>query len=274
MTTVFHTTGLVDHSIKRFDIPDIATDVEGIYKSTEYELSRLEFSTDPDDESDFDKQKDKVEYELADLKEYGQSSKITEYHSYVDELERKVVALTWSILNASRRADNMVHDILSVDNKMDRNEISDQFNHIVDDATTELGCNGMLRDFLVCRGWTAAHLDFIDSIVPVSTYLELLVHESTPDNMIVGIENWISVFNDLVTILNGDDSISLKKNYDGILIHVTIDGTTTSFNTSDLKDLFMDFLHPTQEEIQMYEMASHKVYDIYKWRDIFGKKQK
>ncbi|AKJ73567.1 cytosine-specific DNA methyltransferase [Salmonella phage 40] len=120
MTTVFHTTEIVPHHKKKFDVPDIETDLKKIYESTEYELSCLEFSSDPDDETDFDKQKGKVESKLEELKFYAKSSEIADYQSYVEALERQIEALTWSLLNVARRADNMAKDILSLDNKMDR----------------------------------------------------------------------------------------------------------------------------------------------------------
>lgn len=138
MTTVFQTMGVVDHSTKRFDIPDIERDLKKIYDDTSYELSYLDFSTDESDEDNFNKQKEKVDSGLEELKSYAAGSEISEYKNYTEELERRVEALTWCIINASRRADKMAQDILSVDNTMDRNEISDQFNYIVGDATSEL----------------------------------------------------------------------------------------------------------------------------------------
>lgn len=274
MTTVFHTTEIVPHHKKRFDVPDIETDLKKIYESTEHELSYLDFSSDPDDETDFDKQKGKVESELEELKSYAKSSEIADYQAYVEALERQIEALTWSLLNVARRADNMAKDILSLDNKMDRAEISDEFNYIVGDATNELGCDFVLRRCLQERGWNEWQRDYLDSIIPTSTIIELLVHASTPSEMIIGVDSWIAVQDDRVTIMNGKDRIHLTKAYGELAIHTTIDGVSSTFNTADIKHLFMDILHPTDEEIQMYEMAHHKSYDICMWRDIFGTKPK
>ncbi|WNT48250.1 hypothetical protein SPLA5a_PHROGS00167 [Salmonella phage SPLA5a] len=270
MTTVFQTMGVVDHSTKRFDIPDIERDLKKIYDDTSYELSYLDFSTDEADEDNFNKQKDKVESGIEELKSYAAGSEISEYKNYTEELERRVEALTWCIINASRRADKMAQDILSVDNTMDRNEISDQFNYIVSDATSELFCNETLRWCLENRGWNKSQLDYIGSIVPLSTCLELLLHASSPDDMIVGVDGWIAVSDGRCTLWSGDDLITFTKAYGGLSIHATINGVISSFNTADLKDIFMDILNPTENEIQMYEMAYHKAYDICKWRDIFG----
>lgn len=274
MTTVFHTTEIIPHHKKKFDVPDIETDLKKIYESTEHELSYLDFSSDPDDETDFDKQKGKVESELEELKSYAKSSEIADYQAYVEALERQIEALTWSLLNVARRADNMAKDILSLDNHMDRAEISDEFNYIVGDATNELGCDFVLRRCLQERGWNEWQRDYLGSIIPTSTIIELLVHASTPSGMILGVDSWIAVQDDRVTIMNGKDRIHLTKAYGELAIHTTIDGVSSTFNTSDIKDLFMDILHPTDEEIQMYEMAHHKSYDICMWRDIFGTKPK
>ncbi|MBL5841126.1 hypothetical protein I4U30_22955 [Enterobacter asburiae] len=274
MTTVFHTTGVLDHAKKRFDIPDIEIDLKKIYEDTEHQLSYLEFSSDPDDESDFDKQKGKVESELEELKTYAKGSELADYQTYVADLERQVEALTWGLLNVARRADNMAHNILSVDNKMDRAEIADEFNYIVGDATNELGCDFVLRRCLQERGWNEWQRDYLDSIVPTSTIIELLVHASTPSDMIIGVDSWIAVAGDRVTLMNGKDRLHLTKEYGEIAIHAVIDGVTSSLKTGDIKHLFMDILHPTDEEIQMYEMAHHKSYDISMWRDIFGTKPK
>lgn len=274
MTTVFHTMGVLDHTRKRFDIPDIETDLKKIYENTEHQLSYLDFSSDPDDESDFDKQKDKVESELEELKSYAKGSDIADYQAYVEALERQVEALTWSLLNAARRADNMAHNILSVDNKMDRAEIADEFNYIVGDATNELGCDFVLRRCLQERGWTEWQREYLGSIIPINTVIELLVHASTPSEMVIGVDSWIAVQDDRVTLMNGDNRLHLSKAYGDIVIHSVIGGVTSSFNTGDIKHLFMDILHPTDEEIQMYEMAHHKSYDISMWRDIFGTKPK
>jgi hypothetical protein len=237
-------------------------------------LSYLDFSSDPDDESDFDKQKGKVESELEELKSYAKGSDIADYQAYVEALERQVEALTWSLLNAARRADNMAHNILSVDNKMDRAEIADEFNYIVGDATNELGCDFVLRMCLQERGWTEWQREYLGSIIPINTVIELLVHASTPSEMVIGVDSWIAVQDDRVTLMNGDDRLHLSKAYGDIAIHSVIGGVTSSFNTGDIKHLFMDILHPTDEEIQMYEMAHHKSYDISMWRDIFGTKPK
>lgn len=272
MATVFHTMELIPHNKKRFDIPDLETDLKKIYEDTEHQLSYLEFSSDPDDEADFNKQKGKVEWELEELKSYAKSSEISDYQTYVEALERRVEALTWSIINVARRADNMAKDILSLDNNMNRAEISDEFNYIVGEATNELGCDFVLRRYLLERGWTEWQRDYLDSIIPTSTVIELLAHASTPNDMVMGLDSWIAVQDDLVTILNGKDRLHLRKVYGEIAIHTSIDGVVSSFNTGDMKDIFMDILHPTDEEIQMYEMSHHKSYDISMWRDIFGKK--
>lgn len=274
MTTVFHTTEIVPHNKKGFDIPDIETDLKKIYESTEHELSYLEFSGDPDDETDFERQKGKVESELEELKSYAKSSEIADYQTYVEALERQVEVLTSSLLNVARRADNMSRDILSLDNKMDRAEISDEFDYIVGDATNELGCDMPLRRCLQERGWTEWQRDYLNSIIPTNRVIELLVHASTPNQMILGIDSWISVQDDRVTIMNGNDRIHLTKSYGDLAILTFIDGRSESFNTSDIHDIFIDILHPTDEEIQMYEMAHHKSYDICRWRDIFGKEPK
>ncbi len=272
MTTVFHTTEIIPHNKKRFDVPDIETDLKKIYESTEHELSYLEFSSDPDDETDFDKQKGKVESELEELKSYAKSSEIADYQAYVEALERQIEALTWSLLNVARRADNMSRDIVSLDNRMDRTEIADEFDYIVGDALNELGCEMPLRRCLQERGWNEWQRDYLNSIIPTNRAIELLVHASTPSEMVLGIDSWISVQDDRVTIINGDDRIHIGKASDEIAIHTFIDGKSSFFLTADLKDIFMDILHPTDEEIQMYEMAHHKSYDICMWRDIFGKK--
>lgn len=274
MTTVFHTTEIIPHNKKRFDVPDIETDLKKIYESTEHELSYLEFSSDPDDETHFDRQKGKVESELEELKSYAKSSEISDYQAYVEALERQVEGLTWSLLNVARRADNMAKDILSLDNKMDRAEISDEFDYIVGDAVNELGCEMPLRRCLQERGWTEWQRDYLNSIIPTNRVIELLVHASTPNEMVLGIDSWISVQDDRVTIMNGFDRIHLTRLFGGLSIQTFIDGVSSFFNTSDLKDIFMDILHPTDEEIQMYEMAHHKSYDICRWRDIFGKEPK
>lgn len=274
MTTVFHTTGIIPHNKKGFDVPSIETDLKKIYESIEHELSHLEFSSDPDDESDFDRQKGKVESELEELKSYAKSSEISHYQVYVEALERQVEALTWSLINASRRADNMAKDILSLDNRMDRSDIADEFNYIVGDATNELGCNFVLRWCLQERGWSDWQRDYLGSIIPSNIIVELLIHLSTPSDMIVGVDGWIVVQNDRVTIINGNDRLHLTRAYGEIAVRAVIDGVTSTFNTGDIKHLFMDILHPTDEEIQMYEISHHKSYDISMWRDIFGKKPK
>lgn len=274
MTTVFHTTGIIPHNKKRFDVPDIETDLKKIYENTEHELSYLEFSNDPDNETDFDKQKGKVESELEELKTYAKSSEISYYQDYVEALESHIEALTWSLLNAARRADKMAKDILSLDNQMDRAEISDEFNYIVGDATNELCCEMPLRRCLQERGWNEWQRDYLNSIIPTSMVIELLVHASTPSEMILGVDSWIFVQDDQVTLMNGKDRISLTKAYGELYIHTFIDGKSEVFNTSDIHNFFTDILHPTDEEIQMYEMAHHKSYDICRWRDIFGKEPK
>lgn len=274
MTTVFHTTEIVPHNKKRFDVPDIETDLKKIYESTEHELSYLEFSSDPDDEVHFDRQKGKVGSELEELKSYAKGYEIAEYQTYVEALERQVEALTWSLINVARRADNMSRDIVSLDNRMDRTEIADEFDYIVGDAINELGREMPLRRCLQERGWSEWQRDYLNSIIPTNRVIELLVHASTPNEMVLGIDSWISVQDDRVTIMNGEDHIHIKNVFGNLSIHVIIDGKFSNFNTGDLKDIFMDILHPTDEEIQMYEMAHHKSYDICRWRDIFGKEPK
>lgn len=274
MTTVFHTTEIVPHNKKRFDVPDIETDLKKIYENTEHELSYLDFPSDLDDESDFDKQKGKVESELEELKTYAKSSEIADYQAYVEALERQIEALTWSLLNVARRADNMAKDILSLDNKMDRADISEEFDHIVGEATNELGGDYLLHRCLMERGWNDWQRSYLASIVPIGTRIELLVHASTPNEMVLGVDSWISVQDDRVTLMNGKDRIHLTKAYGELSIHTFIDGKSESFNTSDIHNIFTDILHPTDEEIQMYEMAHQKSYDICMWRDIFGTEPK
>lgn len=274
MTTVFHTTEIIPHNKKRFDVPDIETDLKKIYESTEHELSYLEFSGDPDDETHFDRQKGKVESELEELKTYAKSSEIADYQAYVEALERQIEALTWSLLNVARRADNMAKDILSLDNKMDRADISEEFDHIVGEATNELGGDYLLHRCLMERGWNDWQRSYLASIIPIGTRIELLVHASTPNEMVLGVDSWISVQDDRVTLMNGKDRIHLTRAYGELSIHTFIDGKSESFNTSDIHNIFTDILHPTDEEIQMYEMAHQKSYDICMWRDIFGAEPK
>lgn len=48
----------------------------------------------------------------------------------------------------------------------------------------------------------------------------------------------------------------------------------TFFHPSEMVDYFKDLSNPTKEEILMYEMASGKRYDIYRWAEIFSLSKK
>lgn len=281
MTTIFHTTEILDHTQNEYPHPDLESELLKIFERTEHELSYLEFSTDEDDEAEFNKRYGNVESELSELKDIAKGSELYDYKNYVTQLEALVVTLTDSLISVGKRADTLSKAILSVDNKMDRAEISDEFLYLSGEAVREFNTDSSLYSALESRGWNKFQRGFVFNIIQEertgyagSIVVELMLHGSTANNMVVGVQDWITLCGKTLCLCDGDDTLRIDAVNGSIDIILTKDKKVSRFRLSEMKDLFMDVMNPTDEEILMYKMSHHAEYDICGWRETFGTKPK
>lgn len=276
MTTIYNTSGIVNHARPSYDTPDICGDLMRIHKSVEGAIEDIEIG-DADDNSDFIKSKDNAIRELSPLYEAADTKggDIADFMQYVSNLEELCHTLTESALNVISRAEKLSKQALSLDYTMDRGEISEMLFYLAECAGAGMGCDASLKSTLQNRGWFKQHIDYLFSILDSQHHsLGVLAHKSSPTDMVVGIDGWMYISDKLVHLVNGKDDLKLNPKNGDLEIYSRVGGQLTCFRLSEMKDIFMDLLNPTEEEIQMYEMCSHKRYDISMWRDIFGKKPK
>lgn len=273
MTSILHTTGILPHYQKDYSFPDFSGDMLQIYDKVQGEVSELQFSSDPDDEQEFDKQICRVENELIDLQSLAKSTDIEDLRRYVENLENLVFGLSQAIINIGEIA-KIASDKLP-DNAED---IEEALQNICYEGSSALGCECNLGNALEERGWSLFQKTFVYRVIggefPRLLQLNALFGNSQSDNIALGIDGWFCLRGKELTFCRGDDVLILNASKPGVGITVRLNGKSINFHTTELTDIFMDISDPTEDEILMYEMTSGKRYDILSWRNIFGKKRK
>lgn len=272
MTSILHTTGILPHYQKEYSFPDFSGDMLQIYDKVQGEVSDLQFSSDPDDEQEFDKQICRVENELIELQSLAKSTEIEDLRRYVENLENLVFGLSQAIINIGEIAK------IASDKLPDNTEhIEEALQNICYEGSSALGCECSLGNALEERGWSPIQRSFAYFIIggsfPRHTQLNALFENSQSDNIALGIDGWFCLRGKELTFCLGDDVLILNASKPGVGITVRLNGKPTNFHTTELTDIFMDIFDPTEDEILMYEMTSGKRYDILSWRNIFGKKR-
>ncbi len=129
-----------------------------------------------------------------------------------------------------KRADTLSKDILSVDNKMGRAEISDEFLHLSGEAVREFNTDSSLYSALESRGWNKFQRGFVFNIIQEertgyagSIVVELMLHGSTANNMVVGVQDWITLCGKTLCLCDGDDTLRIDAVNGSIDIILTKD---------------------------------------------------
>ncbi|UDW09861.1 hypothetical protein [Escherichia coli] len=273
MTSILHTTGILPHYQKEYSFPDLSGDMLQIYDKVQGEVSELQFSSDPDDEQEFDKQICRVENELIELQSLAKSTDIEDLRRHVENLENLVFGLSQAIINIGEIA-KIASDKLP-DNTED---IEEALQNICYEGSSALGCECNLGNALEERGWNLFQKTFVYRVIggefPRLIQLNALFGNSQGDNIALGIDGWFCLRGKELAFCCGDDVLILNAYKPGVEITTKLNGKSTKFHTRELEDIFMDIFDPTEDEILMYEMTSGKRYDILSWRNIFGKKRK
>lgn len=273
MTSILHTTGILPHYQKDYSFPDLSGDMLQIYDKVQGEVSDLQFSSDPDDEQEFDKQICRVENELIDLQTLAKSTDIEDLRRYVKNLENLVFGLSQAIINIGEIA-KIASDKLP-DNTED---IEEALQNICYEGSSALGCECNLGNALQERGWSLFQKTFVYRVIggefPRLVQLNALFENSQSHSIALGVDGWFCLRGKELTFCCDDDMLILNAYKPGVEITTRLNGKSTKFHTTELTDIFMNILEPTEDEILMYEMTSGKRYDIWLWRNIFGKKRK
>ena len=276
MTTAMNMLNIVEHGTRGIDKELIEKEMLHIYRDTLGELSNISFSTDPDDESYFNSSVSRTSLELEKLETLAKGCDLKELIEYTEKLEEVISDLSSNLFCVAGQLSALRKDIEAEDYVFNKESVTDSLYEAVADSLCLFdGCRTITAE-MAERGWRDCHKKFLMAVYPQADqrYVDVLCEKSNGDSVVVGIDNVISISDRCCELINGNRSLRLFLD-SGELSVFFFDGYNTDvFKPFEIKDYFINILDPLPEEIDMYEMASGKRYDISLWRDIFFSRKK
>lgn len=269
MTTILNTLELIPHNKTGYDFPDMQNDLKRLYLDARYALDGVEFSTDEDDERNFNQAKASVEGVLDDLRQYATGSEVEGLLDYAKHTERAFIERGSYVLEAMRRLNKFSKDILDIENTWNREDIANEAAWIAEQLGEMFDGGSSLNYMMTNRGWVGMYLDYLRYLAG-NPSMELLADHSSAQELVYGIKGRIKVSGSTVTLMNGPNSLVLSPIPGDLRIVYTVPGKTERFLISVLSTFFIDICNPTPEEIQMYEISTGTTYDILRWKVIFS----
>ena len=258
----------IPHNRREFDRPDLAQDIKTFANNIQDDLKGI-----TQDDYDFKYHTDNLDSIAGEIKSYAEGSEISNLIEYIDKLEHIVDTMGDALIGIARKAVDIQDQVLSVDAPLFRDDLVDLLADLRERAAEPLDCYNSFFRTMQTRGWSQQNIETIQELMGHSQeWVELLEHKSVFRDVYVGVKGKMFISGSTITYTGpGVDYLQVEQKHGTLVFKVFQERKVTVFDFSQMKDIFLNILRPTDDELLAYEMFTGKKFTIREWRDTFGK---